>query len=207
MTTDVQATASPTPIESGPGLIPYRLTVDQFLAMIDAGVFPERPRVELIRGLLVERMTKNNPHNFAVDTLGDLLQPLVAPGYLVRREKSLVIGRGSRPEPDVFVLRGPRDLYRARDPRAADVALIVEIADTTYRKDRGAMWRLYAGAGIPTYWVVNLPDRQVEVYTNPSGRGKSATYREAAVFGADAAVPVVIEGREAGSIAVKEILP
>ena len=202
--------ATHTPPQTGTtreGLVPYRLTVRRFLAMIEAGIIPERPRVELIRGRLVERMTKNTPHDFAVDVIAEGLRPLVAPGHIVRQEKSLVLGRGSRPEPDVCVLRGPRETYRARDPEAMDVALIVEVADSTYAKDRGPMWRLYAEARAPVYWVVNIGLRQVEVYTGPSGKGPSAAYSGTEVFGRDAEVPVVVEARAAGKVAVNDILP
>jgi Uma2 family endonuclease len=202
--------ATHTPPEKGTtrnGLVPYRLTVRQFLAIIEAGVFPEGRRVELIRGRLVERMTTHTPHNFAVGSLAEMLRRLVAPGWIVREEKSLVVGRDSRPEPDILVARGPSDRYRARDPEAQDVALVVEVSDSTYIKDRGPMWRLYAGAGIPFYGIVNIGQRQVEVFTGPSGQGLSAEYSGAEVFGLDAEIPVVIEGNEAGKVACKDILP
>jgi Uma2 family endonuclease len=205
MTTQVR-TATP-PSTSDNGLVPYSLTVRQFLKMIEAGVFPERPRVELIEGMLVERMTKYTPHNFAVDSLAVALRRLVEPDHLVREEKSLVIGRRSRPEPDIAVVRGPRGSYRSRDPDAPVAVSVIEVADSTYAKDRGPMWRLYAGAGIPAFWIVNIRQRRVEVYTNPAGRGKTARYRDAATFGPGDEVPVVIGGREAGRVAVDEILP
>jgi Uma2 family endonuclease len=207
MATEARASTPTPPAEPGNGLVPYRLTVEQFLKLIAAGVFPDRARIELIGGLLVKRMTKYTPHNWAVSALAESLRRLVGPGHVVREEKSLVIGRRSRPEPDVVVLRGPWETYRSRDPESRDVVMLVEVADSTYAKDRGRMWRLYAGAGIPTYWVVNLPRKQVEVYTEPSGRGRSAAYRQEATFGPDAEVPVLIEGREAGKIAVKDVLP
>ena len=145
--------ATHTPPQTGTireGLVPYRLTARRFLAMIEAGIIPERPRVELIRGRLVERMTKNTPHDFAVDVIAEGLRPLVAPSHIVRQEKSLVLGRGSRPEPDVCVLRGPRETYRTRDPEAMDVALIVEVADSTYANAGllGGEHRVAAGRGL-----------------------------------------------------------
>jgi hypothetical protein len=85
--------------------------------------------------------------------------------------------------------------------------LVVEVAESTYSYDRGEKWRAYAAARIPIYWVVNLDESRIEVYTDPIGRGKKASYRQSAIFGADAEVSVVIDGRDVGRIVVKEILP
>ena len=189
------------------GVIPYRLTVRQFTKMIDAGIFPDRARVELLGGLLVERMTKKTPHNFAVDELARRLRELVEPAHTVREEKSIQLGRWSRPEPDIVVLRGSRETYRNRDPQTEDVLVVVEVADSTHAKDRKRMWQVYATAGVPTYWIVNLPTRRVEVYSDPSDRGKAAGYREAKFLEAGAEVPVVVEGREAGRVVVGDVLP
>ena len=66
---------------------------------------------------------------------------------------------------------------------------------------------MYATARIPIYWIVNLEKAQVEVYSDPAGRGKSAAYRQAVVYGIDAEVPVVIDGDEVGRVVVKDVLP
>ena len=205
MATEVKPTVPPP--EAGTGLIPYRLNVEQFLKMIVAGVFPDEARVELIRGRLVKRMTKYTPHNFAVGSLAERLRVLVAPGHSVREEKSVEIGRLSRPELDIAVTRGPLSDYRVRDPQAEDLALVVEVSDSTYRKDRGPLWSLYAEAGAPVYWIVNIPKKQIEVFSRPSGEARSAGYGETEIFEAGAEVPVVIDGVEVGKVAVNEILP
>jgi len=199
MATGVKSSAS--------GLVAYRLTVDQFLRMVVAGVLTDRERVELVRGKLVARMTKNNPHNFTVDALARRLRALLEPGPLVREEKSVRLGRYSRPEPDLAVMRGPVGAYRDQDPQAGDLLTVVEVSDSTYAKDRNAMWSLYAGAGVPVYWVINLPERRIEVYSDPTGKGRSAGYRRTEILGEGSEVPVVIEGRDIGKIAVKDVLP
>jgi Uma2 family endonuclease len=189
------------------GLVPYRVTVPQFLKMIDAGVFPPEARVELLGGLLVEKMTKGIPHDFATSRISEILRRLVQPGgWIVREEKSVQLGRAWRPEPDVVVMHGPTDRYRDRDPGPEDIALIIEVSDTTFVKDRGAKWDGYARAGIPTYWIVDLPARRVEVYTAPTGRGKAARYQNQANYDEAAEVPVMIDGRELGRVAVRELL-
>jgi Uma2 family endonuclease len=190
-----QATSKP----AAPAL--YRFDVEQFERMIDAGVFREGDHVELLGGLLVGTMTKNEPHNFAVDQAGDKLRATVPAGYFVREEKSLTLGRSWRPEPDIAVFRGVREDLRNRAYGASDVVLLVEVADTTYAQDRGPKWRRYAAARIPVYWIINLATRQVEVHSAPAGKGSSAHYATCATFAATDEVPVVVDGVEVGRIA------
>ncbi|HEX8199123.1 MAG TPA: Uma2 family endonuclease [Isosphaeraceae bacterium] len=200
------ATATRTPaIDSG--VVPYRLNIRQFERMIDAGIFPDGVRVELLGGVLVEKMTKNDPHDFSVGRLGKLLRTILPGDWIVREEKSVTLGRSWRPEPDLAVIRGPDDLYRQRSPQSRDIGLVVEVADVSYAKDRGAKWRGYAEARVRVYWIVHLAKRQVEVYSDPKGRGVTANYRVGASYDADAEVPVVIVGAEVGRIPVRDILP
>jgi Uma2 family endonuclease len=204
MTTQILA---PQPPRSSSGIVPYRLTVRQFEQMIDAGVFRDEDHVELLGGLLVDTMVKKDPHNFSVDALAEAFRDLLKPDWIVREEKSVILGRFWRPEPDVAVARGPRARYRSRAPRRADLGLLAEVADASYPKDRGTKWCKYAASGVAVYWIVNLLHRQIEVDTSPSGRGKSAAYQDVTIYGADAEVPVVLEGRELGRIKVGDVLP
>jgi Uma2 family endonuclease len=189
------------------GLVPYLVTVRQFERMIDARIFSDGDHVELLGGLLVDKMTKNDPHNFTVGELGEALRAIVKRDRVVREEKPVVLGRFSRPEPDLAVARGPRERYRSVAPKPPDLGLLIEVADTTYLKDRGKKWAQYAASRIPVYWIVNLPERRVEVYTEPSGRGKAASYQSTVMYGPDDQVPVILEGRERGRLKVREILP
>jgi Uma2 family endonuclease len=196
-----------TPKASPSGVVFYRLSVDQFLKMVEAGIIPDEARVELLGGMLVERMVQNEPHNYVAGLLADLLRPIVAPDWIVREEKSLRVGRWSRPEPDLAIVRGRHSDYRSRDPQARDTALVIEVADSTYAKDRGRMWQLYAAGGIPAYWIVNIPDRRIETYSDPTGRGRSAQYQTAELYAEGTEVPVCLDGREVGRITVTDILP
>jgi Uma2 family endonuclease len=200
-----QTPESPRPV-AGPGLRAYRLTVRQFERMIDAGIFRDEDHVELLGGLLVDKLVKKDLHNFAIDMLGALLNDDVPTNWIARQEKSIVLGRFWRPEPDIAVVRGPRERYRTKGPRRADLAMIVEVADSTYAKDRGAKWRKYAASGVAVYWIVNLPLRQIEVYSAPGGRGKSAEYLESKTYVAADEVPLVLEGRELARIKVSDVL-
>ncbi len=212
MATQAQTAISTTPTAREPGgpdrsgLVPYRLTVHQFEKMIDGGIFRDEDRVELLAGRLIKKMTVNDPHDFAVTELAERLRGVLKPDWITREEKSVVLGRYWRPQPDISVARGPRDRYRTKAPRASDLGMLVEASDTTYAKDRGAKWTKFAGCRIPTYWIVNIHERRIEVYTSPSGRGNAACYRDRKDYGPDEEVPVIVEGREVGRIKVSDIV-
>ena len=106
------------------------------------------------------------------------------------------------PEPDVVVVRGLREDYRNRIPGPNDVALLVEVLEATLEQDRGKKLTAYARGSIPLYWIVNLVDRQVEVYSDPSPAG----YRSIQVFKPGQDVPVAIDCDDVGRIAVADIL-
>ena len=189
------------------GWQPYRLSVRQYLKAIDAGVFDDDARVELLGGILVAPMTKGDAHNYLAMILPPALRGVVPPPWLVVTEISLRLGPRSRPEPDLLVLQGPASRFKVRPPAAQDVAIVVEIADTSYRFDRGSRWQRYAAALVPVYWIINLRKRQVEVYRDPIGTKATAVYETAEVYDANSRVPVVIDGVEVGQILVREILP
>src|SRR5262249_33579797 len=136
-----------------------------------------------------------------------VIRAIVGLDWVVREEKSVVLGRFSRPEPDITVARGPRERYRSNAPSAPDLAALVEVADSTYATDRGSKWRKYASCKISVYWMVNLPARQIEVYTEPTGRGKAAGYQSASVYRSDSEIPIILDGRELGRFRVSDVLP
>lgn len=112
----------------------------------------------------------------------------------------------SEPEPDVVVVRGERRRYHDRHPGPEDVALVVEIADTTLQRDRTIKKRLYARAGIPRYWIVNLVDRQIEAYAQPRG-GDEADYLDQQIYHISDEMPVTLGDGEVMRIAVRDLLP
>lgn len=107
------------------------------------------------------------------------------------------------PIPDIAVVLGSRDLYRQRFPTHNDIALIVEVSDTTYARDRGRKYRRYARRRIPVYWIVDLNRSLVEVYSDPAPR----RYRRSETFLVGDSIPVVIDGQAVGQFLVSSILP
>jgi Uma2 family endonuclease len=126
-------------------------------------------RTELIRGLVIEKMSKTPLHTGIASELYDIIRPQVPPGFWVRKEEPLTF-RDSEPEPDLSVARGTRADFVTHHPSTA--ALVVEIAVTSAAEDRSLV-SLYAEAGVEEYWIVLAAARQMEVYRNPVGSGYS----------------------------------
>ena len=177
----------------------YRFTVDEYERMAD---LLDDSRVELINGYVVRKMPKKPPHIWAVTFIVEAMPSLLPPGWISRKEDPIRIPAFDEPEPDVAVLRGLAEDYRHRIPDASDVVFLVEVADATLARDRGEKLAAYARNGIAVYWIVNLVDRQVEVYTGPGSDG----YSSRVDFTAGQHVPVVIDGVEVGQIAVSDML-
>jgi Uma2 family endonuclease len=183
----------------------YRMNPRQFRRAIEAGVFGER-RVELLAGVPF-LMSENPPHIFASIRIDNAFRAIAtAPLWVVSKNHRLEMGQWL-PLPDVVVLHGPDTIYGARLARADDVAILVEVADTSYARDSGPKLRRYATFQIPVYWIVDLNRRLVEVRTVPFGKGKQAGYTRCDIFQEGDVVPTVLDGSEVGRIAVADLLP
>ncbi len=168
------------------------------------GILTEEDRVELVEGVLYRKPMKKGPHSIAARESATALARLIpSASYFVTREDPVRIpGRAGMPEPDISVVRGRSRDY-TEQPDAGDVPLVVEVAEKSLTFDRTEKLTAYAGGGIPVYWIVNLVDRQIEVYSDPGPEG----YRTREVFAAGTNVPIVIDGAVIGHVAVDDILP
>jgi len=142
----------------------HRITVEEYERMIAANVWPEDERLELIEGELVRMSPINAPHAAAVKRLTELLRDRLGKRALVGVQDPIVLDDQSEPEPDISVLRRRADYYANAHPSPADVLLVVEVSDTTLEYDRDVKARLYARAGIPETWVVDLNGERVIVF-------------------------------------------
>jgi Uma2 family endonuclease len=183
-------------------LTPRRITVDEYERIIASGALNDPKRVELIDGYMVTKMVKRAEHGFSVKKVLKALETRLPPGWTWRTEEQVRIPAYDEPEPDVAIVRGSDDDYRQRIPEATDVGLLVEVSATNVSADRQQA-SVYARGGIPVYWIVSLVDRRVEVYTDPGPAG----YASRTDFASGEQVPVVIDGRQAGQLAVDDILP
>ena len=192
---------------AAPGFRLYRMSVDRYNRMVEAGVFCAKDPVFLWEGLLVEKMTKGRPHVVAQNSLVKMLDRLVPDGWYVEQDQPFDVGGRSVPEPDVKVVRGTLRDYLDRNPTPRDVPLVVEVADSSLAVDAGEVREVYAREGVAVYWIVNLPRRRIDVYTGPSGPTATPTYEGHQSYGPDDEVPVVLDGREVGRVPVREVLP
>lgn len=152
----------------------FRISVAQYHEMVAAGTLGPEDRVELLDGVLVTKMAIGTQHEFVTGTLEDLAREAAGRDAIVRKEAPLTLS-DSVPEPDVAVVRGTRADYRDRHPGGGDAVLVVEVADTSLSKDR-AKAGIYAAAGVPEYWIVDLAGRRIVIHRGPSPEG----YREVA---------------------------
>jgi Uma2 family endonuclease len=140
-------------------------TVDAYFRLVDDGVLRPEDRVELLDGVIVAEPPMDPPHATGVHLVGKALTRAVGDLALVRVQSPLVADPLSAPEPDVAVVAGRAADYLARHPSTA--LLVVEVAASSLPQDRLSKSRIYAGAGVAEYWIVNLRDDCVEVFRTP----------------------------------------
>lgn len=186
--------------------LPDLVSVPQYHAMIQAGTLTENEPVELLEGRLVYKMPKNPRHRRAKRRVQKALERIVPTGWYVDEQEPITLA-DSEPEPDILIARGDSDDYPDYHPGSQDVVLVVEIADSTLRRDQGSKKRLYPHAGIAVYWIVNLVENRIEVYTDPTGPAAKPDYDKRQDYAPSALVPVFIEGQAVGQLAVQELLP
>jgi Uma2 family endonuclease len=182
----------------------WRWTTEQFRVLANAGFFRDR-HVELINGELIE-LVVNPPHDTGVYLTLNVLQRVFSHGYVVRPQLSLDLGRRYQPIPDVAVAVGEGRAYADRHPKTA--VLLVEVADSSIRHDRLVKAHRYARAGIADYWIVNIVDRQLEVYRSPGpdpDRPGRHYYAEVSIVPADGHVTPL--AKTDIQIAVADLLP
>jgi Uma2 family endonuclease len=201
------STAIPTqPLVSPPPtlapLTPRRITVDEYDRIIASGSLNEPKKIELIDGYMVTKMSKSAEHGYSVKEVLKALERMLPAGWTWRKEEPVRIPPYDEPEPDGAIVRGSDADYRHRIPEATEVGLLVEVSAKNVTADRQQA-NLYGRSGIPVYWIVNLADRQVEVYTDPSSSG----YTTRKDFTSGQHVPVVIDRLQVGQIPVDDILP
>jgi Uma2 family endonuclease len=150
---------------------PYRFTVDQYHRLAEAGIFHPDCRVELVNGQIYE-MTPVDPwHAGVVNWLTHRFITALGDRAIVHVQNPVAADLRSEPQPDVMLLEPRADFYRASHPRPEDTLLLIEVANTSLRHDRGRKLPLYARTGIPEVWIVNRRADAVEVFHEPSPRG------------------------------------
>lgn len=189
-----------------PPLPVRKFTVDEYHQLIASGTLKSGDPYELLEGWIVAKMSRNAPHDVTLDLLNGLLRDALPRDLRVRVQSAVTLDE-SEPEPDIAVVQGPAQRYMIDHPTPADIRLIVEISESSLQHDRTTKVRIYARAGIPTFWIVNLVDRQIEVCSQPTGEESRPEYHQRTDFQAGQSVPVAIDGVIVASIAVDDVLP
>ena len=153
-----------------------RVSLAEFHRRRDAGEFPnDGAQTELLDGVLRQKPVPKPLHSVSVDIAAETIRDALPKGWRARLQDSVSVGE-SEPLPDIAVFPGKARDWLTRHPGPADLAVLIEVSDTTLALDRGRKLRIYAAAGVAPYWIVNLVHRRVEVYDEPTpGDGTDAS--------------------------------
>jgi Uma2 family endonuclease len=174
-------------------------TREEYDRLVAAGAFHPMARLQLVQGEIVEMAPQSAGHATSVRRLQKALERVFGDGYEIRPQLPLALSDDSEPEPDIAVVEGSLEDFRQQHPTRA--VLVAEIADSTLRFDKGRKRTMYAAAGVPDYWVLNLADGVLEVYREPRG----SAYDTAQRLGPDDRVaPLAAPGRQ---LLVADLLP
>ena len=147
----------------------HAFTVGEYYRMAETDILTEEDRVELIAGQIVAMSPIGSRHAACVKRLNLLLGKMVGDSMLIGVQDPIALDAYSAPEPDLVLLRPRADFYAEAHPAAADVLLAIEVANTSADYDREVKLPLYAQAGIPEVWLIDLQAGRVEVYARPQG--------------------------------------
>ena len=185
-------------------LRPRRWTTAEYYALGDAGFFDDE-RVELLDGEIWILPSQKTPHFYSVEAAAEVLLVAFGPGFTARKHGPITLEDGTEPEPDVGVVPGSRHDYAEAHPAPAEIRVLVEVSDETLRKDRKKKQNDYARAGIADYWIINLVNRQLEVYRDPAPINGGFGYKTVqTLFDGDSIAPL---SAPSGSVAVADLFP
>ena len=181
-----------------------RWTREEYHRLGDAGFF-DGERVELLNGEIWTLPPQGTPHFSAIRRSTASMEEVFGTGFEMRQQAPIVLDDSSEPEPDVVVVPGSPLDYEDHHPSPGEVRLLIEVSDSTLRKDRGEKAEDYARAGIADYWIINLVHRQLEIHRDPAVLSDGAVYRTKKILLAGETVtPLFAPGAE---VSVAELFP
>ena len=190
-----------------------RFTVDDVMAMIEAGIIPEDATTELLHGMLVRTDRSDlgddptvigKKHRRVVTALTELAGRINTDQQHVQIQNPVICGDDEAPEPDFAIVRGSRRAFPDRLPTGSDVTCVLEVADSSLERDAEEKLAIYASAGVPQYVVLNLRNRTAQVYTEPDL--STATYRSATVFAEAESLPLNLAGGATLAVPLVDLL-
>jgi len=200
------AVEQPRNVDVPPPILMKRWTVQEYHKLIELGIFAHDERFELLEGWIVAKVSKNPPHESSVHLTNRACQRRLPSEWDTRIQAPITL-EDSEPEPDVAIVRGDARTYACRHPSPSDIAIVIEVADSSLLDDRRRKMRLYALAGIAEFWIINISASQIEVHSDPTGPSGAPAYRKQVVWKIDQSVPLVVDGQQLSPIPVKDLLP
>ena len=200
------STLSVQPVTYGRDASIARFSVARYHRMIETGVLTPDDKVELLENYVVLKMPRNPPHD---STIQRMLRPILRPipaGWDLRIQCAITLA-DSEPEPDFAIVRGSAADYENQHPGPGDIGQLMEVADSSLLRDQRDKTRIYARANIPIYWIVNLVDRRIEVYSQPSGPTDQPAYGSFQIHQPGDMVPLFLNGTNVDTIAVSDLIP
>jgi Uma2 family endonuclease len=183
-----------------------RFSVARYQRMIETGILTPEDKVELLENYVVLEMPRNPRHDGTIDLVQAALTGRIPAGWLVRVQRTVVL-TDSQPEPDFAVVRGSPRSFLQRHPGPTDVGILIEVAEASLLRDQRDKARIYARAGIPCYWIINLVDERIEVYTNPSGPVAVPVYGAFQTYQPGDSIPLILDGATAATLPGADLLP
>ena len=156
-----------TPTLTDTALSLHLFTVEEYHRMAEAGLF-EGQRVELIHGKIVDMSPSKSDHSGIVKRIHNLFRDILDKNHIISVQDPIHVDDRSEPEPDIALLQYREDYYTKSHTTQKDTLLVIEVDNSSLEKDQKVKLPLYAGAGIPEVWIVNLQDHQLEQYREPS---------------------------------------
>lgn len=155
----------------------HRLSVADFMSMVEVGILRDDERIELIEGEMIDMAPIGSQHVSTVALLGKMLILAANNKAIVTSQSPVVLGTHSEPQPDLLLLKARSDYYANALPQPPDVLLLVEVADSSLNFDRNTKIPLYAKHGVPEVWLINLQDKALEIFREPHPGGYRVTLR------------------------------
>ena len=179
-----------------------QFSVDEYHRMVETGILTPDHRVELLEGWIVNKMSQNPPHRNSVGRVARRVSKVLPDTWTISIEGPITLS-DSEPEPDVTLARGEEEIYDDRHPGPADLGVLMEVGDSSVMTDRRYKGMLYAKARVPEFWLINLIDRKIEVYTKP----RNGKFLKKVEYLEGQSVPLILDGKKIAEIPVSELMP
>ncbi len=182
-----------------------RFSVAEYHRLCEIGLLTEDDDIELLEGYLINKMSRNPPHDGVLSDLHERLDALKPSGWRIRSQCPITLSE-SEPEPDLALVQADPGRYRTRHPYPAEIGLVIEVSDSSLEGDRQDKCRIYARAGLVRYWIVNIPERQIEVYEQPSGPTDAPAYSQRTDYRLGDNLPFPLDGVLLATLVVRNLL-